>query len=64
MFVCICNAYRDKDIAAAAQAGARTAHEAYEALGDGPNCGCCLDHAAEIVEQTHSARAALSAAAD
>lgn len=51
MFVCICNAYRDRDIAAAARAGARTAEEAYEALGNGPNCGCCLDAADEIVQQ-------------
>lgn len=51
MFVCICNAYRDHEIAAAARAGARSAEEAYEALGNGPNCGCCLEAAEEIVRE-------------
>ena len=55
MFVCICNAYRDRDIAAAARKGARSAEEAYEALGSGPNCGCCLDAAEEIVRQAGDA---------
>ncbi len=54
MFVCICNAYRDKDIAHAARSGARCAEEAYEALGNGPNCGCCLEVAEEIVSQVHA----------
>lgn len=58
MFVCICNAYRDRDIADAARKGARTACEAYDALGNGPNCGSCLDDATRIVEKVHAAREA------
>ena len=68
MFVCSCNAYRDSQIAEAARNGARTACVAYEALGNGPNCGSCLDVADEIVEKVHAARtashAAFSTAAD
>jgi bacterioferritin-associated ferredoxin len=55
MFVCVCNAYRDSEIADAARNGARSACEAYEALGNGPNCGCCLDTAEDIIQQIHSA---------
>lgn len=62
MFVCSCNAYRDTQIADAARKGARTACEAYEALGNGPNCGGCLDSATKIVDQVHAARTASHAA--
>ncbi len=62
MFVCSCNAYRDSQIAEAARNGARTACEAYEALGNGPNCGGCLETADLIVEQVHAARTASHAA--
>jgi len=68
MFVCSCNAYRDSQIADAARKGARTACEAYESLGNGPNCGECLDTATQIIEEVHSSRtaahSAFSAAAD
>ena len=60
MFVCICNAYRDRDIELAARNGAQTAEDAYHALGNGPNCGCCLDTAEEIVQRVCDATAALS----
>lgn len=54
MFVCICNAYRDSEIREAAQAGHRTADEAYYWLGDGPCCRRCIDQAQALIDQVHA----------
>ena len=51
MYVCMCNALRDRDVAAAAQAGARTAVDAYSALGAAPRCGRCLPFAQELIDR-------------
>ncbi len=53
MYVCICNGYRDRDIAEAARHGHRDAPGAYEALGGGPQCGQCLSHAQAILDAAH-----------
>jgi bacterioferritin-associated ferredoxin len=53
MYVCMCNALRDRDVAAAAAAGARTAMDAYSALGAAPRCGRCLPFAQQFVERCH-----------
>lgn len=53
MYVCMCNALRDRDVAAAAEAGARTAVDAYSALGARPRCGRCLPFAQQFVERCH-----------
>lgn len=50
MYVCICNAYRERDILEAARRGARTAEEAYRVLGEGPCCGHCLPTAQSLIE--------------
>ena len=55
MYVCMCNALRDRDVAAAAAAGARTAIDAYSALGKAPRCGRCLPFAQRFVERHHCA---------
>lgn len=54
MYVCICNGYRDRDIAQAAQHGHRDAPTAFEALGCGPQCGQCLSYAQAILDKAHS----------
>jgi len=52
MYICICNGYREREVRDAALRGARTVEDAYQALGNGPCCGCCVAEAQEFIEQT------------
>ena len=56
MYVCICNAYRDTEIRAVAQAGVRCARKAYQQLGNGPQCGRCLSFAQVLIDGVHEDR--------
>lgn len=49
MYVCICNAIREKDLRQAAHACPGDADAVYESLGCAPQCGQCLDEAAHIL---------------
>jgi bacterioferritin-associated ferredoxin len=49
MYVCICNAIRDCELRSAARACHGDADAVYELLGKTPQCGQCLDEAAEIL---------------
>jgi len=49
MVVCICNAIREKDVRAAARAGASCPRSAYASLGKRPRCGQCIPFARDIV---------------
>ena len=53
MYVCVCNAYRDAEIRAVAQAGIRCARKAYQELGNGPRCGRCLSFAQSLIDRIH-----------
>ena len=53
MYVCVCNAYRDTEIRAVAQAGVRCAKKAYQELGNGPRCGRCLNFAQGLIDGVH-----------
>ena len=53
MYVCVCNAYRDTEIRAVAQAGVRCARKAYQQLGNGPRCGRCLSFAQGLIDTIH-----------
>ena len=53
MYVCVCNAYRDTEIRAVAQAGVRCARKAYQELGSGPQCGRCLSFAQGLIDGIH-----------
>lgn len=55
MYICLCNGYRDEEIRNAAEAGIHCAREAYERLGQGPQCGCCLPLAQELIDGVHDA---------
>lgn len=57
MYVCICNAYTDREILAMAEAGVRCVEEAYHRLGSGPICRRCLTTAQQIIENGRRARA-------
>ena len=56
MYVCVCNAYRDTEIRAVAQAGVRCARKAYQQLGNGPQCGRCLSFAQGLIDGIHEDR--------
>lgn len=49
MYICICNALRDRDIARVAQAGATTVDAAYAALGTATCCGQCREDAEMVI---------------
>ena len=61
MYVCMCHGHRDSDIRAQAREGRRTALEVYDALGDAPDCGTCLDQAQQIIDDELSALSAEAA---
>ena len=49
MFVCVCNAIREKDLRAAARCCRDGAEDLYARLGRTPQCRQCLDEATDIV---------------
>jgi len=51
MYVCLCNGYRESELRDMARKGYTAAAEAYEAMGDGPCCGQCVDFAQEIINE-------------
>jgi bacterioferritin-associated ferredoxin len=64
MYICVCNAIRETDLRDAARACPGDPDAVYEKLGKIPQCGQCLDEAAEIlIEERFSGEvAALSLA--
>ncbi|AKM09210.1 (2Fe-2S)-binding protein [Croceicoccus naphthovorans] len=51
MYLCICNAIREKDFRALAPVCAGTAEHIYAELGHQPQCRQCLDEAEEILDE-------------
>lgn len=49
MYICVCNAIREHDLRSAARACPGGVDAVYECLGKTPQCGQCLDEAAEIL---------------
>jgi bacterioferritin-associated ferredoxin len=49
MYICICNAIREKDLRAAARTCSGDVDAVYESLGFRPQCGQCLDEATDIL---------------
>ena len=56
MYICVCNAIREKDLRAAARACAGPAESVYAALGRTPQCRQCLDDAEHIVADARAPR--------
>ncbi|MBL4620369.1 MAG: (2Fe-2S)-binding protein [Marinicaulis sp.] len=50
MYICICNALREKEIEAAAGDDARTVTEVFRRCGARPRCGKCLTDVAQKIE--------------
>lgn len=58
MYVCICNALKDKQMSAAAGDDARTVAEVFKRCGARPKCGKCLPDVAELIEERRAASGA------
>jgi bacterioferritin-associated ferredoxin len=41
MYICVCQAIRERDVAAAVQRGARRPVDVFRACGKAPQCGGC-----------------------
>ena len=52
MYICLCNGIRDRELRALAKQGVQRVSEAYEALGNHPKCGACLQSAQEVIDET------------
>lgn len=51
MYVCVCNAIRERDIKRALHCGVRTVAEIYKFLGHKPECGKCVPHTVKMVKE-------------
>lgn len=50
MYVCLCNGLTERDVTSCArETGLRCPTRVYEKLGAEPQCGRCLDFAAELI---------------
>ncbi|MFT3735835.1 MAG: (2Fe-2S)-binding protein [Rhodocyclaceae bacterium] len=57
MYVCVCNAVTERDIAAAHSAGATRLRDLREQLGVAAECGRCAECAQSCLRQLNSAHA-------
>lgn len=55
MYICVCNAIRENDLRTAARCHPGDPDAVYEKLGKRPQCGQCLDEAAEILIEERQA---------
>jgi bacterioferritin-associated ferredoxin len=54
MYVCICNALSDRELAAAARADARSVADVFRSCGRRPQCGKCLPDVAQMIEDARA----------
>jgi bacterioferritin-associated ferredoxin len=52
MYICLCNAITDRQIAEAAKLGARSPEDLAQRLGIGLGCGRCVSCAEEVLCET------------
>jgi len=57
VYLCLCRAISDKDVAAAARCGARTVGQVFKSKNCTPNCGSCIGHIRAHLDETHAAHA-------
>lgn len=51
MFVCLCNGVTDRDIRKAVNKGASSVADLRVQLGVANNCGSCIAHAEEVIDE-------------
>ncbi len=54
MYVCICNALKDKDLAAAANSDVTGVADVFKRCGGRPRCGKCLPDVAQMIENARN----------
>ena len=57
MYICICQAIRDRDVDAAVRAGARRPADVFRACGKAPQCGSCACDMRRRIGETAAAEA-------
>ena len=57
MYVCICNALKDKELAKAVNSEVRSVADVFKACGRRPQCGKCLSDVAKLIEDSREAPA-------
>jgi bacterioferritin-associated ferredoxin len=62
MFVCICNALRDRDLAEAAKTDTPTVAEVFRRCGSRPKCGKCLPDVAQMIDEARGLQQVFAAA--
>jgi bacterioferritin-associated ferredoxin len=63
LYLCLCRAISDRDVAACAHAGARTVADVFKAKGCRPNCGSCIEHLRGCLDEARAAGTAIEMAA-
>lgn len=63
MYVCICNALKDRQLAVAAN-GARNIGDVFRRCEARPKCGKCLSDVARLIEDAREATGAMRLAAE
>lgn len=63
MYVCLCNALKDRDLAAAA-CDAKSVGEVFRRCASRPQCGKCLPDVAKMIEDARAERDGLTIAAE
>lgn len=59
MFICVCNALREKEMSAAIEQGAGCALDIYKSLGCAPKCGRCVPYVEQHLLSKPAAMASL-----
>lgn len=54
MYVCICNALKDRELADAARNDARSVADVFRRCGRRPQCGKCLPDVAQMIEDART----------
>jgi bacterioferritin-associated ferredoxin len=62
MFICICQAIREREVDAAVRAGARRPADVFRACGKSPQCGSCACDMRERIAQTRACDQSVMAA--
>jgi bacterioferritin-associated ferredoxin len=60
MYLCICQAIRERDVDAAVRAGARRPADVFRACGKSPQCGTCACDLRKRIAQTIDREEALA----
>ncbi len=62
MYLCLCRAISDRDVAALARAGACTVAQVFKAKDTKPNCGSCIHHIRDALDEARGVSAEMAAA--